>query len=122
MSDKSSASYGLRRLGVLALSPQVERISMTDNTNDNETYPATARAPEPDAHGQAAMLLVESLVHGLVARSVISVEDAVEIVEIATEVKADVAADLGESADTMRRSLDMLAAIGASIRLDAKAG
>jgi hypothetical protein len=94
---------------------------MTDNTNDNEAYPATARAPEPDAHGQAAMLLIESLIHGLVARSVISVEDAVVIVEIATEVKADVAADLGESADTMRRSIDILAAIGESIRLDAKA-
>ena len=94
---------------------------MTDNTNDNETYPASAQAPEPDAHGQAAMLLVESLVHGLVGRSVISVADAVEIVEIAAEVKAEIAADLPESPETMRRSLDMLAAIRDSLRLDVEA-
>ena len=39
--------------------------------------------PEPDAHGLAALLLVESLIHGLAARSIISVAEAVSITEIA---------------------------------------
>lgn len=49
----------------------------------SEDMARIASLPEPDAHGQAEMLLVESLIHGLIARSVISVADAVEIVEIA---------------------------------------
>jgi len=65
------------------------------------------------------MLLVESLIHGLVERSVVSVADAIGIVEAAAEVKVEVAAELGDSPDTMRRSLEMLGAIGESLRLDA---
>lgn len=91
---------------------------MTDTTND-DVYPPSARPPEPDAHGQAAILLVESLIHGLVDRSVISIGDAMEVVEAAAEVKADIAADLGDSADTLDRSLTILAAIRDSLRIDA---
>ena len=72
----------------------------------------------PDAHGQAAMLLVESLIHGLIARSVIKVEDAVEIVEIAAEVKEEIAVDLGDSPATMQKSLTLLGAISASLKVD----
>lgn len=92
---------------------------MEETTNDNHSYPPVAPPPEPDAHGQAAMLLVESLIHGLVERSVISVADAIGIVEAAAEVKVEVAAELGDSPNTMRRSLEMLGAIGESLRLDA---
>lgn len=91
---------------------------MTDNVNDNHPYPAGARLPEPDAHGQAAMLLVESLIHGLIDRSLITVADAIDVVEVAAEVKADVAAELGDSPETMRRSLGMLAAISDSLKLE----
>jgi len=93
---------------------------MADITNDIHAYPAVARPREPDAHGQAAMLLVESLIHGLVSRSVISVAEAVEIVDIAAEVKADIAADLGDSPATMHRSLSLLTSISASLERDAK--
>jgi hypothetical protein len=91
---------------------------MTDNSNDNHPYPPAARAREPDAHGQAAMLLVESLIFGLIERKVISVSDAVEIVEVAAEVKVDVAADLGDSPETLRSSLNMLGAIRESLQSD----
>ena len=87
-------------------------------TNDNHSGTA-APAREPDAHGQAALLLVESLLHDLVARSVLSVEEAIEIVEIAAEVKAEVAAELGDSPATMRHSLVLLEAIGRSLKGDA---
>jgi len=92
---------------------------MTETINDNHGYPATARGPEPDAYGQASLLLVESLIFGLIDRSVISVADAAEIVEAAAEVKADIAADIGESPETMQRSLNLLAAISESLRRDA---
>ena len=94
---------------------------MPENINDNQI--AGDKAPrEPDAHGQAAMLLVESLIHGLIARSVISTQEAIEIVEVAAEVKADVAAELGDSPETMRRSLALLESISASLKLEAPGG
>ena len=89
---------------------------MAEITNDNHPVPGLAPVREPDAHGQAAMLLVESLIHGLIARSVISAEEAIEIVGTAAEVKAEVAADLGDSPETMRGSLALLEAISRSLK------
>lgn len=73
---------------------------------------------EPDAHGQAAILLIESLMHGLIGKSVISVADAIEIVDVAAEVKAEVAVELGESRATMKRSLMILKLISDSLRTE----
>ena len=89
-----------------------------DSRNSNDNGDADVGAHGPDAHGQAAILLVESLIHGLIARRVISVEDAVEIVDVAAEVKADTAADLGDSPANLRKSLAILASISASLRHD----
>ena len=86
--------------------------------NDNDVAPINGQLGSPDAHGQAAMLLVESLIHGLVARSVISVDDAVEIVTIAAEVKEEVAPQLGDTPATMKKSLIMLDAIRTSLAND----
>lgn len=91
---------------------------MTEITNDNHPYPAAGPMPEPDAHGQAAILLVESLIHGLVERSIISTGDAIDIVEAAAEVKVDIATDIGESQGTMLRSLNLLNGIGDSLKID----
>lgn len=35
----------------------------------------------------AALLLVESLIHGLIARSILSIQEAIDIVEIAADVE-----------------------------------
>lgn len=91
----------------------VERVS-----NDNDGLRANARLPEPDAHGQAAMLLTESLIHGLIARKVITVAEAVEIVGAAAEVKEEIAEDLGDSPATMQRSLALLGSIQSSLTND----
>lgn len=88
------------------------------SSNDNDRGHDAGRLRGPDAHGQAAMLLVESLIHGLVARSVISIADAVEIVGVAAEVKEEVAAEMGDSPATMERSLAILGAVGASLAID----
>lgn len=72
----------------------------------------------PDAHGQAAILLVESLLHGLIARQVLTVADAIEIVDVATDVRADSDGDLADSPANLRRSVGVLAAISTSLRRD----
>ena len=51
---------------------------------------------EPDAHGQAALLLAESMLHTLLARGVVTLEEAVEVVQTAAEVKVEVAAAAGK--------------------------
>jgi hypothetical protein len=89
-----------------------------ETTNDNDYPAARVGRAAPDPYGQAAMLLVESLLHGLVARSVLSTEHAIEIVEVAAEVKADIAADLGDTPAQLRQSLDLLAELSASLALD----
>ena len=89
---------------------------MTDETsNDNQPAGARDHARTSDAMGQAAMLLVESLIHALVARSVITVTDAMEIVEVAAEVKEEKAAELGDDKQTMERSLALLGSIHLSL-------
>ena len=84
-------------------------------SNDNDAGRAHVVLREPDAHGQAAMLLTESLLHGLIARNLITVGDAVEMVEIAAEVKEAIAEDLGDSPATMRKSLALLDSIRVSL-------
>lgn len=85
----------------------------SDFSNDNSVNAMR----EPDAHGQTAMLLVESLIHGLIARSLITVADAVEIVETAREVQVDAGAEPDALAAT-RRSISLLQAISSSLRGD----
>lgn len=84
---------------------------LNDNTDADAVH-------GPDAHGQAAMLLTESLIHGLIAGGVITVAAAVEIVDVATEVKTDIAGDLGDSPANLRKSLGLLKAISVSLSRD----
>jgi hypothetical protein len=73
---------------------------------------------EPEAHGQAALLLAESLIHMLVDIRILSIGQAVEIVQIAAEVKVEVAAAAGESTDRMNESLALLRKISSSFESD----
>lgn len=43
----------------------------------------------PDGHGRAALLLIESLIHGLIAKSVLTTAEAIEIIEIAADVEGE---------------------------------
>jgi hypothetical protein len=92
---------------------------MVDPTsNDNEYSSSGGHMREPDAHGQAALLLVESLIHGLVSHNVISAAMAVEIVSVAAEVKVEVASENSERRATMVKSLALLGAMHASLSID----
>jgi hypothetical protein len=73
---------------------------------------------EPDAHGQAALLLAESTLHALVAAGKLSTRDCVEAVELAKEIKVEVATETGESSKRMGESLALLTAIADSLRTD----
>ena len=79
------------------------------------------RGVEPDAHGQAALLLVESLIHMMVESATLSSEEARQVIATAKEVKVEVAEATGESHGRMQASLDLLSVIGESFESDAKA-
>ncbi len=73
----------------------------------------------PDPHGQAALLLVESLLHGLLVRGVLTLEDALAITTSASEIKEEVIANHREPADLGRYSLELIDKIAASLGIDA---
>ncbi|MBY9064378.1 hypothetical protein K7957_15675 [Sphingomonas yunnanensis] len=68
-----------------------------------------------DAAGEAALLLVESLIHELIDRSVLSVDDAVKTVNAAAEIRLELADDRGESRQTTEQSVSLLMSIYQSL-------
>ncbi len=91
-------------------------------TTDDHLTPREVTPPMPDAHGHAALLLVESLIHRLLERSIISVGDAIEIVEAAESVQVDVAEAADGHGAPMWRSHALLSSIAASLRHDGRGG
>lgn len=73
---------------------------------------------EPDAHGQAALLLTESLIHTLVENSAITNDQAIEVIRIAAEVKVEVATAAHESNGRMQESLSLLSKMASSFESD----
>ena len=73
---------------------------------------------EPDAHGQAALLLAESTLHALVENATLTAAEAADVVRSAAEVKVEVAAFTGESRGRMQASLDLLNLITVSFSAD----
>lgn len=91
-------------------------------TNDNDSAMRGTAPPLPDAHGYAALLLVESLIHGLSENSTLSNGEAVEIAERAVNVQHDQAEAADGAADPMWRSHALLSSIAASLRTDGDDG
>jgi hypothetical protein len=79
-----------------------------------------AGAPSSDhyAHGRAALLLVESLIHGLTARSILSVAEAVEIVEIARDAQIAIDEDADAPSPSSQRAASLLSALMESLSID----
>lgn len=95
-----------------------DRSTDLPNNTVNDNLPEQTHTTWPDAHGQAAMLLIESLIHGLIAKSVITVAEAIEIVDVATDVKRELAGDGGEPPFATEKSLQLLRAISSSLSFD----
>lgn len=86
--------------------------------NENDSAMLAGTAPMPDSHGYAALLLVESLIHGLIDRSIISNRTAIEIVETADSVQVEVAEAADGHGAPMWRSHALLVAIANSLKHD----
>lgn len=88
-------------------------LGMPVRTHDNEDHPAP-----PDAHGQAAYLLAESMLLALRDRGTITATEAVEIVEVALDVKREVDDAWGDTPEARTKSIALLNALSASLRSD----
>jgi hypothetical protein len=86
----------------------------------NDNHPRVPRiiAADGDAHGHAALLLVESLIHGLIERSVLTVEQSVEIIEAAVDVQTDVAREADGAGARMWQAHSLLSSMSATLQLD----
>lgn len=90
------------------------------SSNDNFAPPNNSHKAQiiSDAHGKAALLLVESLVHGLCEKSALSTTEAIEITERAISVQYDRAIEAAAGCETMWHSHDLLTAIASSLEID----
>ena len=92
---------------------------MPHRANDNLAVGVSPPAGEPDAHGQAALILAETMLHALVDMKTMTTQQALDIVSSAEEIKTEVAGMSGESETRMQESLELLKRIGISIERDA---
>jgi hypothetical protein len=91
-------------------------------TKDNESVPPGIPFSSSDTHGVAALLLVESLIHGLCEKGVLTAGEAVEITERALHVQFEKAEEEDGGGAPLLKSHDLLAAIAASLRIDDRSG
>ncbi len=73
---------------------------------------------DSEGHGRAALLLVESLIHDLVANSTLSVSQAVSIVTIALDAQDAITGDAVAPTPSMQKAADLLTALAQSLRID----
>lgn len=83
-----------------------------------ESLDLIAAVAEPDAHGQAAFMLAESILHSLIEVGALTVEQAISVVSTALELKREFAEAQGESRVTMEKSLTLLKGISGSLTSD----
>ncbi len=71
-----------------------------------------------EAQGQAAVLLVESLIHCLIERKILTVDDALDVIGTAMEVQKEVAEAADGAGERMWQSYSLLAAMSTSLKHD----
>lgn len=86
--------------------------------NDNEPAMPGATHLPADAHGRAALLLVESLIHGLCENDALGADEAIEIAERAADVQSEQAGEADGAGAPLWHAHALLAAIAASLRAD----
>lgn len=88
-------------------------------TTDDNGSAARGIPPQlPEADGKAALLLVESLIHGLCENSTLSTDEAIAIAERAMDVQADRAEAADGAGAPLWQSHALLSSIAASLRAD----
>ncbi len=86
----------------------------------SRVFPIAGASPalEPDAHGQAALMLLESLLHTLLEKRVLTNVEGLQILDTACQLKVEIATADGESKGRIAESLDLLKRISASLDSD----
>lgn len=102
----------------IELPPEHSRVTTMSSLTPIDNGSGSPAVIEPDAHGQAALLLTESLIHTLVECSAITNVQAVELIRIAAEVKVEVATAAHESDGRMQESLALLSKMASSFEAD----
>ena len=88
------------------------------DSNIGDGHKPFAKTMKDTAQGAAALLLVESLIHGLIERSILSLQEAIDIIDIAADVERQLdATGLGPPFGDFR---SLLAPIAGSLRVDLK--
>lgn len=93
---------------------------MTQGANENEAGGSKPPGVEPDAHGQAALMLAESMLHALMEIGTFTPDQAMSVVTTAQEIKIEFAHLAGESQKLMQASLDLLTTIAGSLEHELK--
>lgn len=88
---------------------------MTNTTPSEDSSFGDDRSPDPNAQGQAALLLIESLIHSLIDNGALTKVQAIEAINCAFEVKEESAGEEKEPTSTLRRSLALLSGMRNSI-------
>lgn len=91
---------------------------MPAHDNDDARQDPIPRSIDP--HGQAALLLVESLIHALCESAMLSAMQAVEIAERAANVQAECAQAADGAGAPLWHSHALLSAIAASLKIDCR--
>lgn len=113
MDVTSADSFRLWRLRDASRSRLERSIFMDNTSNDNDLgHGALGKA---DAHGHAALVLVESLILSLVDRSVMDADEARDVVTIAIDATEEIAGDLAVRPASLQRSISLLAEIRHSL-------
>lgn len=81
-------------------------------SNENDPVPCSVM----DARGRAALLLSESMLHGLIARRILSESDAMDVIDTAIDIQRDMLAELTHQDSTMDQSLALLIDMQRSLR------
>ena len=84
----------------------------------NDPTIAERASHSPDPHGQAALLLVESLLHDLIGKKLLTVAGAIDVINVACEVKQELADEMGDTRSTYEQSLALLSAMRRSMETD----
>lgn len=72
----------------------------------------------PDPRGEAALLLAESILHGLLEKRILTIDDALAITSIAIEAKGELIEEQEESQRQGCHSLHPLRRIFTSLQVD----
>ncbi|WP_375429652.1 hypothetical protein [uncultured Sphingomonas sp.] len=97
---------------------------MSIDFNDGElvAHPVLSHVPGArDPYGQAALLLIESLIHGLKERGVLTIAEAVDVIETAADVQYELADAADGAGSGLRHAASLLTAMALSLQGDMKA-